>query len=277
MEIGKNIAKYRKAKGWTQEELGSRLGVTNQAVSKWESGISMPDISLLPTLTSTLGISFEALYGLDEPDESQPERIPPDEFPERAYDALHNAFQRFWNPAWYANWERRNVDITQKLEDGWRFTCVSNTHGAVEAAGTFAYIDLAYKKEGSEAIFSNDRCASALRKLADPNVRKVLAYEYAVVMKEARNDFCRPFTVTEIAAACGLTVEETEDAIGSLLQFEINEKESMPGEQTTYLLRSPGCHGALSIFHAAELLASDHMWYALRDTQVISDSSFIGE
>ena len=51
MEIGKNIAKYRKAKGWTQEELGSRLGVTNQAVSKWESETSMPDISLLPALT----------------------------------------------------------------------------------------------------------------------------------------------------------------------------------------------------------------------------------
>ena len=54
MEIGKNIAKYRRAKGWTQEELGQRLGVTNQAVSKWESQTSMPDISLLPSLTRAL-------------------------------------------------------------------------------------------------------------------------------------------------------------------------------------------------------------------------------
>ena len=110
MEIGKNIAKYRRAKGWTQEELGQRLGVTNQAVSKWESQTSMPDISLLPSLTRALGISFEALYGMDEP---TPERIPPDEFPERAYDALHEAFRRLWNPAWYGSWKKRNIDLYQ--------------------------------------------------------------------------------------------------------------------------------------------------------------------
>ena len=273
MEIGKNIAKYRRAKGWTQEELGQRLGVTNQAVSKWESQTSMPDISLLPSLTRALGISFEALYGMDEP---TPERIPPDEFPERAYDALHEAFRRLWNPAWYGSWEKRNIDLYQKLEEGWRFTCVSDTCGAVEAAGAFAYIDRAYKKEGSEAIFSSDRCASALRKLADKNVRKVLAYEYAAAMK-GDNFSSRPFTMTEIMTECGLCEEETEDTIGILLQFEINEKESMPGEGTRYFLRSPGCLGALSVFHAAELLASDHMWYAVRDRQVTADSSFIGE
>ena len=46
MSIGKNIAKYRKAKGLTQEELGTMIGITNQAVSKWESEVSMPDIML---------------------------------------------------------------------------------------------------------------------------------------------------------------------------------------------------------------------------------------
>ncbi len=40
MSIGKNIAKYRKALGLTQEELGVKLGVTNQAVSKWEVDVS---------------------------------------------------------------------------------------------------------------------------------------------------------------------------------------------------------------------------------------------
>ena len=40
MCIGENIARLRKEKGWTQAELGEKLGVSNQAVSKWESGIS---------------------------------------------------------------------------------------------------------------------------------------------------------------------------------------------------------------------------------------------
>lgn len=62
MSIGKNIAKYRKAKGLTQEELGAKLGVTNQAVSKWESEVSLPDVMLLPEITKVLGITLDDLY-----------------------------------------------------------------------------------------------------------------------------------------------------------------------------------------------------------------------
>ena len=40
MSIAENIATFRKAKGYTQEQLGEILGVSNQAVSKWESGVS---------------------------------------------------------------------------------------------------------------------------------------------------------------------------------------------------------------------------------------------
>ena len=46
-EIGKQIKKYRTAKGLTQEQLGELVGVTTQAVSKWERG-SVPDAELLP-------------------------------------------------------------------------------------------------------------------------------------------------------------------------------------------------------------------------------------
>lgn len=63
MSIGKNIAKYRKALGLTQEALGVKLGVTNQAVSKWEMEVSMPDIMLLPEIVTALGVSFEDIYG----------------------------------------------------------------------------------------------------------------------------------------------------------------------------------------------------------------------
>ena len=48
MSISEILAKYRKKLGLTQEGLASQLGVTNQAVSKWESGQSCPDIALLP-------------------------------------------------------------------------------------------------------------------------------------------------------------------------------------------------------------------------------------
>lgn len=59
--IGNRIAKYRKAKNYTQEELASRLGVSSQAVSKWENDASCPDISLLPQLCGVLGITADEL------------------------------------------------------------------------------------------------------------------------------------------------------------------------------------------------------------------------
>lgn len=67
MSIGKNITTYRKARNLTQTDLGDLLGVSNQAVSKWESEINMPDVLLLPTLCQALGITLNQLY--DIPDE----------------------------------------------------------------------------------------------------------------------------------------------------------------------------------------------------------------
>lgn len=58
-----NIARYRKEQGFTQEELAKHLGITFQAVSKWETGQTMPEISLLPTLAKTLDISIDKLLG----------------------------------------------------------------------------------------------------------------------------------------------------------------------------------------------------------------------
>ena len=59
--IGSRISKYRKAKGMTQEDLAGMLGVSSQAVSKWENDISCPDISLLPQLSKVLGVSTDAI------------------------------------------------------------------------------------------------------------------------------------------------------------------------------------------------------------------------
>ncbi len=62
MSIGANIVRLRKEKGWTQAELGEKLGVSNQAVSKWESGMTLPDVMLLPHIAKILGVSIEDLY-----------------------------------------------------------------------------------------------------------------------------------------------------------------------------------------------------------------------
>ena len=59
--IGNRITKYRKEKGMTQEELANKLGVSSQAVSKWENDTSCPDIFLLARLCALLGITTDEL------------------------------------------------------------------------------------------------------------------------------------------------------------------------------------------------------------------------
>lgn len=59
--IGNRISKYRKAKGLTQEGLAAQMGVSSQAVSKWETDASCPDISALPQLCKILGITADEL------------------------------------------------------------------------------------------------------------------------------------------------------------------------------------------------------------------------
>ena len=73
MELGKKIKQLRTNKGVTQEALANALGVTYQAVSRWENETTMPDISLLPQISVFFGVSIDELFEFTE--ESQYERI----------------------------------------------------------------------------------------------------------------------------------------------------------------------------------------------------------
>lgn len=63
VEIGKRIAESRRNAGFTQEELANRLGVTPQALSKWEKGASSPDLEMLTSLCDILEVSADYLVG----------------------------------------------------------------------------------------------------------------------------------------------------------------------------------------------------------------------
>lgn len=63
IEIAENIRKFRKERGLTQEQLAEALGVTVGAVSKWELGASVPDISLIVELADFFEVSVDVLLG----------------------------------------------------------------------------------------------------------------------------------------------------------------------------------------------------------------------
>ncbi len=62
--LSERIAALRKERGLTQEQLGKMVGVSSQAVGKWEKG-GAPDVELLPVLSRQLGVTMDALFGLE--------------------------------------------------------------------------------------------------------------------------------------------------------------------------------------------------------------------
>ena len=64
MEIGTKIKQLRYKSGLTQEQLAAKLGISAQSISKWETAVTMPDISLLPALAGEFGVTIDELFDL---------------------------------------------------------------------------------------------------------------------------------------------------------------------------------------------------------------------
>lgn len=61
--ISEMIKKRRKLLGYTQQELAGRLNISSQAVSKWENGVALPDLGLMPILAQVLETTVDGLLG----------------------------------------------------------------------------------------------------------------------------------------------------------------------------------------------------------------------
>ncbi len=69
--MGERIARLRREKGMTQEEIAEKLGVSAQAVSKWENNICCPDIAIIPKMATLFGVSTDMLLGVEAKEQSK--------------------------------------------------------------------------------------------------------------------------------------------------------------------------------------------------------------
>lgn len=84
-QIGKFIAELRKEHGFTQEQLGDKIGVTNKTVSRWETGTYLPPVDVLLTMSELFGVSIhEILSG---------KRLSKEEYIETAEENLKQAIK----------------------------------------------------------------------------------------------------------------------------------------------------------------------------------------
>ena len=71
IKMGEKIRSLRKQRGISQEVLSQVLGVSFQAVSKWETGGAMPDVAMIPAIASFFGVSTDELYSFNRLDQEQ--------------------------------------------------------------------------------------------------------------------------------------------------------------------------------------------------------------
>ena len=102
MNIGKKIKELRKQRGITQEQLAESIGISFQAVSKWENNIALPDITLAPVLANYFGVTMDELFdfSLSEID-AEVENIAKEanalreRAPEQSREIIENGFKKY--------------------------------------------------------------------------------------------------------------------------------------------------------------------------------------
>ncbi len=269
--ITNNIALYRKRKGYTQEQLGELLGVTNRAVSKWESGISMPDIMLLPKIVQALDITLEELYGI----KTREEKIKADDFPAYINKKMTELFHEHAQGDKYFNGLSNDKSLRHTFDSinkGWEMTCISDINGAVYVSKDFSFAELDYKTPESEGIFESREIGAVIQKLSSGNVRKILAYMYknSFADNETPN---KEFLLSDIEKQCGLNEDEAFEAMEKLKAIGIVE--AYVHENTTeYVFLKSRAIFALVAFKAIKLISKDPMWHIVRDTSTITDYAF---
>lgn len=277
MSISENIAQYRKMKGYTQEQLGEMLGVTNQAVSKWESAVSMPDVMLLPKIADALGITLNDLYGITERQDDgkdQDEKI--NEFGASTQNLIktHLYKQLFAGTQaiqYIAKIENSAENITE-IKAPYTIGVIPYTaDGAAFISDNLSVVSSDYDIKNGGCIFDSREIASGMKKLCDANVRKILSHMYSEAFKDVPDDlatlhlffrdhdiFDHEFSLDEISAACNLSEEDTLEAIEKLVSLHIVEI-THKDKRTRYIFeKTKGIETAV-IFHAVERLIRETM------------------
>ena len=239
MSIGSQIARYRKSLNMTQEELGQLVGVSNQAVSKWESEISMPDIMLLPRIASVLEMTLDDLFA-EQTDKKQ--QIKSNvfnmnavrSFPKDAQIMIIDAICRQTNLINCNSWDFLKVDmntLTKKIDHIKKNTtlcCLSNTVGSAFVSDTLTVIDSSTAPIDIGFLFESPEIARGIIKMSDTNVRKVLSYicnEYfhssASFDNSSSEYFMAVIRPKEISRKIGLTEDEMMEVLDKLISLHI--------------------------------------------------------
>lgn len=226
MTIGKNIAELRKSKGVKQDELARFVGVTAQAVSKWENG-GVPDTELLPKISEFFNVSIDELFGrqsnisIDIQD-----AILRDITKTKVDDRISRAFELCWMieqsmyGTIFSDPERFKEEAKTHSENDQLYSQILLDTGYTEM-GLFNRIQyfliVPDAKDKDKALLDEINYPEFFKLMADKDIFETLVFLYK---RESFNAFTEKLIIKEL----GCTEEKAKQIIAELLRLNILAK-----------------------------------------------------
>jgi len=241
INIHEQIAFLRKQKGLTQEQLSNALGVTNQSVSKWESGQCCPDIQLLPCIAEFFDVSVDELLGCNSAKglgniclniKDYFTALPEKESFEVAYRlaallheiAVTDGYKKF------IPWQKK--DYSTDSISSWGLSVCSEPEGSTGRMADSVFFSLG-KAFQTPNISQLHELSIAMECFSDINVLKTMYTLYELSI----GNFDLYVALENIASNANLSVEETKNALKKL-PLTVKEENG----ELLYRLEGSFCH-----------------------------------
>ncbi|MBQ7863532.1 MAG: helix-turn-helix transcriptional regulator [Lachnospiraceae bacterium] len=241
IKLHEQISFLRKQKGLTQEQLANTLGVTNQSVSKWESGQCCPDIQLLPSIAALFDVSVDELLGCSSAKglgdiclslKDYFSALPEKESFENAYRlaallheiAVTDGYKKF------IPWQQK--DYSTDIISSWGLSVCSEPEGSTGrmADSVFFSLGKAFQMPNSSQLYE---LSIAMERFSDLNVLKTMYAIHELTI----GDFELYVALEDISSNANLPADETRHALEKL-PITIKEENG----ELLYRLEDSFCH-----------------------------------
>ena len=222
MSFADNVKKARVGLGLTQEALGQRIGVSGQAVSKWEVADSFPDPSLLPALADALEVSIDELFDRETASRERAAKIASEllsaarsheEKDRILFELCADAFESRVSKNCMTGFSESRDDRLSYMID------LNETEGVLLAEGPFRFLSLAERPEdGWESVCRDGKTGEFLAAIGDPDVLKCVFWllgrpsgrlEASLIPKRAGADVSRTSEIVQKLETVGAISVET--------------------------------------------------------------------
>ncbi len=252
--IGKQIAKLRKEKGVKQEELANDVGVSTQAVSKWENG-GVPDIELLPKIADFFSVSIDHLFGRDITDYrdlqsiliEKVHRTPYEKQMKQVFNYCWDMERAFMDKSDWVEWNSIE-DYEKELEETEQdYSSIMTDYGFTRmgVANRLQYFLIVPEPKDTESAYFNGIDYPAFFKdFSDADV-------FGACVMLNKREHKKAFTPNLFVKQMGITLEKSHEILKILSKYRLidSTKVEMDDEiQTVYHFQPSPSFVALLIF-----------------------------